>query len=291
MTSRGTYAIHVGSAAVGQGIETVFAQIAGDALDVPLDRIDRVTHGSTHTVSDGFGAYHSRSTAMGGSAILKAADALRAKIRDTAVARLDCPAADIDIVEGRMAVGANGRSMDLADLAGLTAEGQFDNKRLAWAPGAQAAHVAVDTETGRVDVLDYVVVEDVGRVINPLTMNGQLVGATMQGLGGTFLEHFIYDAEGQFLTGSLADYLLPLASDFPKVRAVPLGLHPSPINPLGAKGGGEGGIFSVAGVIANAVAAALKDFNVQPRDLPLSPPQVWQLVQDARQSTAPSTDR
>ena len=104
----------------------------------------------------------------------------------------------------------------------------------------------------------------------------------MQGLGGAFLEHLVYDEEGQLLTGSLADYLVPTASDFPHLRALVLESHPSPINPLGAKGAGEGGIIPVGGVIANAVADALASLGVEPRDLPLSPSRVWQLVQDAR---------
>ena len=120
-------------------------------------------------------------------------------------------------------------------------------------------------------LLDYVMVEDIGRVINPLTANGQAVGAVVQGLGGVFLEHLQYDENGQLLTGSLADYLLPLASDFPNIRAIITGDSPSPHNPLGAKGGGEGGIVPVGGVVANAVAAALAPLGAVPRALPLSP--------------------
>jgi carbon-monoxide dehydrogenase large subunit len=140
--------------------------------------------------------------------------------------------------------------------------------------------VAVDPKTGHVDVLDYVAVEDVGRIINPLTLHGQVVGAVVQGLGGAFLEHFIYDEDGQLLTGSFADYLLPTASDFPNIRAVTLEEKPSPNNPLGAKGAGEGGVIPVGGVIANAVAAALSSLGVEPRELPLSPPRVWALIND-----------
>ena len=135
--------------------------------------------------------------------------------------------------------------------------------------------------TGHVELIDYVAVEDVGRIVNPLTLHGQCVGAIVQGLGGAFLEHFIYDDDGQLLTGSFADYLMPTASDFPQIRAVALEDKPSPLNPLGAKGAGEGGIIPVGGVVANAVAAALGSLGVQPRELPLSPPQVWQLIRDA----------
>jgi len=133
-----------------------------------------------------------------------------------------------------------------------------------------------------VAVIDYVAVEDVGRIINPLTLHGQAVGAIVQGLGGALMEHLVYDDEGQLLTGSLADYLVPTAGDFPRVRAVALGEKPAPHNPLGAKGAGEGGIIPVGGVIANAVADALGSLGAMPRSLPLSPSRVWQLIQDAR---------
>src|SRR5207244_8776514 len=147
------------------------------------------------------------------------------------------------------------------------------NKRT-YSYGAHAAHVAVDPKTGQVELLDYVAVEDAGRIINPLTLHGQVVGAIVQGLGGAFLEHFVYDAEGQLLPGPFADYLLPTASDFPNIRAIALEEKPSPNNPLGAKGAGEGGIIPVGGVIANAVAAALGSRGGGPRGRRLTPRRV-----------------
>jgi carbon-monoxide dehydrogenase large subunit len=135
-----------------------------------------------------------------------------------------------------------------------------------------------------VRLIDYVTVEDIGKIVNPLLANGQIVGAVVQGLGGTLLEHFQYDENGQFLTGSLADYLLPTSTDFPSVRAFVLEDCPSPINPLGTKGAGEGGIVSVGGVVANAVAAALAPLGAVPLRLPLTPASVWQIIQDARKA-------
>jgi carbon-monoxide dehydrogenase large subunit len=119
-------------------------------------------------------------------------------------------------------------------------------------------------------------------MINPLTLHGQVIGSAVQGLGGAIMEHLAYDREGQLLTGSLADYLIPTASDFPNIRAVVLEEHPSPINPLGAKGAGEGGIIATGGVIANAVADALRAFAAEPRQLPLTPTYIWELVQGGR---------
>src|SRR5581483_1400540 len=125
-------------------------------------------------------------------------------------------------------------------------------------------------------------VEDVGRIINPETVHGQAVGAVVQGLGGALLEHLAYDQDGQLMTASYADYLVPTASDFPKVNSIALEMHPSPNNPLGAKGAGEGGIIPVAGVISNAVASALSSLGVEPNQLPLSPARVWEWIQRAQ---------
>jgi carbon-monoxide dehydrogenase large subunit len=285
----GRYAVYVGSSAIGQGLETAFAQIAADALEVPLERIRGVFHGTTSYVSDGYGAYHSRSVVMGGSAMLDAAEKLRAAIRAEAAKRLGCDPAEIAIIDGTKAVGPGGKSVALAGLTreGISAEGAFLNKKHTYTYGAHAAHVAVDPKLGRVELIDYVVVEDCGRIINPLTVHGQTIGSVVQGLGGAMMEHLVYDQEGQLLTGSLADYLIPTADDFPNIRAVVLENHPSPINPLGAKGAGEGGIIAAGGVMANAVANALAAFGVEPRELPLTPTRIWELVQAGRARRSP----
>jgi carbon-monoxide dehydrogenase large subunit len=220
---------------------------------------------------------------MGGSAILAAAAKLREMIRAAAARRLGCEARNVEIVEGgvRVDAGASGRTfVPLSEIApdGLIADGTYASPHRTYSYGAHAAHVAVDPATGHVEVLDYVAVEDVGRIINPAMLHGQAIGAIVQGLGGVFLEHLVYDAHGQLLTGSLADYLMPSAGDFSVVRAIALEEKPAPHNPLGAKGAGEGGIIPVGGVIANAVAAALRPLGVEPRELPLSPPKVWEMI-------------
>ncbi len=277
----GSVSVFIGSSAVGQGVETVFAQIAADALEIPMERIKGVFHGSTDYLDEGFGSYSSRSIVMGGSAVIAAAGTLRGAIREAAAKRLNCKPDEIAIDRG-MALGPGRVSIDLREFAGLSAPGTYASNKRTYSYGAHAAYVAVDPKTGHVELIDYVAIEDVGRIINPLTLHGQCVGAIVQGLGGAFLEHFIYDENGQLLTGSLADYLMPTASDFPNIRATALELKPAPHNPLGAKGAGEGGIIPVGGVVANAVAAALSSFGVQPHELPLSPPRVWQMIQDAR---------
>jgi len=253
----GSFAVYVGSSGVGQGVETVMAQIAADALEVPIERV-KIYHGSTTYLSEGYGSYGSRATVMGGNAIVATAGALLEKVR------------------------AAGRP--LTELAGLSADGRFDNSKATYTYGTAIAHVAVDARTGLVEVLDYVVVDDVGRIINPETLHGQVIGAAVQGLGSVFTEEIVYDEQGQLLVGSLADYLVPVATDYPQLRAISLEAHPSPNNPLGAKGAGEGGIIPVGGAVANAVAAALSALGAEPRVLPLTPARVWQLVQDARKT-------
>jgi carbon-monoxide dehydrogenase large subunit len=285
--AEGLVSVFVGSSAVGQGLETVFAQIAADALELPMSKIKGVFHGSTDYVKQGFGSYSSRSVVMGGSAIIEAAGKLRTALREAAAAGFSCSIDDV-VIEGSSLVGPGGARSSLGEVARepIAVEGTYASNKRTYSYGCHAAHVAVDAQTGAVEVINYVAVEDVGRIINPATLHGQCVGAIVQGLGGAFLEEFVYDDQGQLLTGSLADYLMPTASDFPHIKAVALELKPSPNNPLGAKGAGEGGIIPVGGVMANAVAAALAGLGVQPRDLPLSPPKIWRLVQDARPAAA-----
>src|SRR6478735_3390609 len=286
LESDGKVSVYVGSSSIGQGLETVCAQIAADALEISMQDIRAVHHGSTDGVIEGYGSYSSRSVVMGGNELVMAARELRDAIRNAAANRWDCAAKDVSIDAGK-ALAPDGRSLPLGAFAGTSAESSYASNKRTYSYGAHAAHVAVDPKTGRVELLDYVAVEDVGRIINPLTLHGQCVGAIVQGLGGAFLEHFVYDRDGQLLTGSFADYLLPTASDFPNVRAVALEEKPSPTNPLGAKGAGEGGIIPVGGVVANAVAAALGSLGVEPRDLPLSPPRVWELIRAARPPLVP----
>ena len=283
----GSIAVYVGSSGVGQGLETVFAQITADALQVPIERIRGVFHGSSSAVKLGFGTAGSRSTVMGGCALLDAAGNLKQAIRIAAAAQFGCLPADVGIAADMSAVSAGGKSRTLAELApeGLSAEGTFANTRRTYSYGTHAAHIAIDPRTGHLEVLDYVAVEDVGRIINPHTLDGQVLGAIVQGLGASILEQLVYDDEGQLLTGSLANYLVPAAEDFPNIKAIALELYPSPTNPLGAKGAGEGGIIPVGGVIANAVASALSSLGVQPHELPLSPPRIWQLIEAARDAT------
>jgi carbon-monoxide dehydrogenase large subunit len=277
----GAIRVYVGSSSLGQGIETIMAQIAADALELPLDRI-RVYHGSTTYLPDGVGAFASRSTVMGGSAIVLAANALLDEFRVAAAARFGVSGDAVKVAEG-LASAPDGRALSLAEVAeqGLSADGIFVNAKATYTPGTAIAHVTVDPGTGGVELVELVIVDDVGRIINPHTLHGQVLGAAVQGLGSALSEEIVYDANGQLLVASLADYMVPVATDFPRIETISVELAPSPNNPLGAKGAGEGGIIPIGAAIANAVASALSRLGVEPRVLPLTPSRVWQLIEDA----------
>jgi carbon-monoxide dehydrogenase large subunit len=185
----------------------------------------------------------------------------------------------IELADG-CARAPDGRSLAFAELAadGLRVTTAFGNdNRLTYTYGSAAAHVAVDPGTGDVELLDCLVVEDVGRIVNPLTLHGQAMGGLVQGLGGAFLEYLVYDANGQLLAGNLADYLIPTASDFPNIRAIAIQNYRSPSNPLGVNGASEGAIMPIGGLMANAVGNALVSFGAMPNQLPLSPARVWHM--------------
>lgn len=282
----GSVAVYAGSSAIGQGLETVLSQIAADALEISIDRI-KLYHGSTTYLKEGWGSYGSRATVMGGSAVIDAATKLLEAFKVAAASRLKIDPSELTVVDG-VARAKDGRSVPFEEVAsmGVRADGRFDNWKPTYSYGTSAVHLAVDPGTGHVEVLDYTIVDDVGRIINPLTLHGQVMGAVVQGLGSAFSEELIYDADGTLLVGSLADYMIPLATDYPHVHCVSMESFPSPINPLGAKGAGEGGIIPVGGAVANAVASALRDFGVQPSRMPLNPQRVWELIQSGKQARA-----
>jgi carbon-monoxide dehydrogenase large subunit len=280
--------VYLGIATLGQGHETTMAQICADSLGVPIDCIT-VRHGSTDLMPFGVGTFGSRVTVMAGNAIHLAAQQLRAKILGIASRYLDVNAERLSFHDGGIyRQGEDQPCLGLDDLVhlaqpdspyhmgtpGLDVTDYFHCHELTYAYGAHAAHVAVDPETGQIDILRYVVVEDVGRCINPLIVRGQAIGAAVQGIGGTILEELVYDDHGQLISGSLMDYALPSSQDVPAIEELILEEAPSPLNPLGVKGAGEGGIVATGAALANAVTHALAPLGVQVRDLPLSPNQI-----------------
>jgi carbon-monoxide dehydrogenase large subunit len=272
----GSVTVYVGSAVQGQGLETTLAQVAAETLKLPFERV-RILHGSTIYLDEGFGTFASRSMVVGGSAVMESCNNLLAAIRADASKRFGLPNEEIVIADGM--VSAGGKRARLADFAGLAADGSFSTSIRTYSYGAHACHVAVDPRTGHVEIIDYIAIEDVGRAINPHIVHGQAIGALVQGLGGVFLDQVLYDADAQLLNASLADYLVPFASDFSNIRAITLELARSNTNPLGAKGAGEGGMVAVAATAANAVAAALSSLGVDVRELPLTPARVWGMIE------------
>ena len=287
----GTLDLFVGATNSGQGHETVFCQVCADALGLPLEKI-RVKCASTDELEAGAGSFHSRSAVMSGNAVYQTAQTFLESSRAAAIKYLGRPNAELSWNDGAFNQEGSDVKVTLDVLAfHMAAKGEIidisdtfvNETRKPFSYGTNAAHVAVDPRTGRVKIVDFVAIEDIGTVLNPLVAHGQSEGAIVQGLGGVFLERIIYDEAGQLVTASFADYLLPTATDFPNIRSAFLNLAPAPGNPLGAKGAGEGGLVAVAGAICNAISAALASFNVQVRELPVSPPRLWHLINQAQE--------
>ncbi|MGE0459725.1 MAG: xanthine dehydrogenase family protein molybdopterin-binding subunit, partial [Bauldia sp.] len=293
ITETGRAHLFVGSSSAGQSHETTMAQILADELKFPYDEID-VFHGSTTFVKKGWGSYHSRSVIMAGSAIVQAVKQLREQVAALVAQRKGLSAETLEWGGGGVLRERGGAIVaTLAELgrqsAGdpelrklLEVDSRWTIKGLAYTFGTQFAHVAVDPETAEIEVVRFFMVEDVGRMINPAVVHGQTIGAAFQGLGASLMDELVYDAEGQLLTGSLADYLLPTSTDFPDIDAISLEQNKAFSNLLGAKGAGEGGIAAVGGAVANAVDDALRSLGVTVTELPLSPDKVAALIRQAR---------
>ena len=276
----GALVVATGAADVGQGLETCLAQIAGDALGVDYAQVT-VRHGDTDLIPHGVGSFASRGTVMAGNAVHEAVRELRRRVLKRAAARLGAPAGDLAIATGGLVRGPDGRSCGLAEIAaepGLEVVHYFRCEQMAYSHGVTVARVRVDTATGLVVPERIWLLYDVGRVVNPLIVAGQIEGGVAQGLGGALHEELRYDDTGQFLSGSFMDYILPGTTDVPTIHHRDLGRSPSPRNPLGVKGAGEVGIAGVGGAVANAVADALGDAERDDDELPLTPERVWERV-------------
>ncbi|MCZ6546839.1 MAG: xanthine dehydrogenase family protein molybdopterin-binding subunit [Deltaproteobacteria bacterium] len=291
----GKVVVYAGCASLGQGVETVLSQIAADALNVRPEEI-MVVHGDTNLVPFGMGSNASRTTVMAGSAVFRAALKVKEKLFQLAAGAFEIGPGDLQLVDGRVAVrGAPDRSMTFAQLARLAAPHSalkggiqpgisetdfFAAPRRTFPYGVHVAQVEVDRETGLVQILKYLVSEDIGRAVNPMLVEGQMVGGFAQGLGGALLEEFAFNSDGQPLATSFMDYLLPTAMEVPHVELLSVEECLSPSNPLGVKGAGEGGIVAVGGALANAVSDAL---GVEVTRLPMKPEYVRDLARQGAQ--------
>ena len=287
-------AVYLSINVLGQGHETAMAQICADGLGVPMEWIS-VFHGNTDLVPFGWGTFASRGTVMCGNAVHLTAQKLRQKLLRIAGEQLSLDPAQLELREGNIyQKEKRAPALDLKDLLAHVREtvrlnpGQpaleetayFNSSKLTHSYGVHLAHVAVEPETGIIEILRYMVVEDVGRCINPLLVHGQVVGAAVQGIGGTLFEELVYGENGQLLTTTFRDYVLPSSTDVPPIESVVLEEAPSPLNPLGVKGAGEGGIVGSGAVLANAVSFALASLGVEVTELPLSPDRVRALIRN-----------
>ncbi|HEU5196121.1 MAG TPA: molybdopterin cofactor-binding domain-containing protein, partial [Methylomirabilota bacterium] len=292
--------VATGAVNSGQGHETSFAQVAADVLGVPLEWVT-VVGGDTAAVPFGVGTFASRSAVTAGSSIADAARAVRAKVVTAAAALLEAGERDIEIEDGRVFVrGAPASALPLARVVqasiptfarpGVTTP-DFDATAYHHVPTvtfASAVHVAqveVDPDSGAVKLLRYVVAHDCGKVINPAIVEGQIHGGVAQGVGGALFEEMAYDEEGQLLSGTLMDYTVPRADDLPWIDTVHLE-YPSPRNPLGIKGLGEGGAISPPAAIANAIDDALAPLGVRLTGTPALPSRVRALIERARRRSS-----
>jgi carbon-monoxide dehydrogenase large subunit len=292
LDASGRVLVATGAVNSGQGHETSFAQVTADALGVPLDWVT-VIGGDTAAVAFGTGTYASRSAVTAGSSIVDAARQVREKLARAAATLLEASPADIEIEDGRVAVrGTPGSAIDLARVIQASiptfakpgvASPDFEATAyhhvptVTWASAVHVAVIEVDTGTGHVRLLRYLVAHDCGKIINPTIVEGQVHGGVAQGVGGALFEEIVYDDEGQLLTGTLLDYLVPSAMELPFIETVHLE-YPSPRNPLGIKGLGEGGAISPPAAIANAIEDALAPFGIRVRETPVGPARLLALL-------------
>ncbi|HIE21597.1 MAG TPA: xanthine dehydrogenase family protein molybdopterin-binding subunit [Acidimicrobiia bacterium] len=287
----------IGTGPSGQGHQTTWAQIVSDRLGIPAERI-RVIHGDTEESPMGIGTFGSRSLAVDGTAAFDAAERVATKAKDIAAHLLEASAEDIELdADGAHVAGSPDSNIAWGEIAaaaylphrlgesgiegGLEAHVIFDPPNATWPFGAHLAMVEVDPDTGNVEILRYITVDDCGNVINPMIAAGQVHGGVAQGIGQALFEDAIYDEDGNLLTGSMLDYPLPTAADLPLFE-----LHstvtPTNLNPMGAKGIGEAGTIGSAQTIVNAVVDALAPLGVKHVDMPLRPRRVWEAIQEAR---------
>ena len=292
----GMLTIVAGTHSHGQGHATTYAQLASEWLGVPFENI-RLVQGDTDAVSFGRGTYASRSAMLGGSALKGAADAIVEKAKDMAAHLLEASAKDIEFQAGKFTVVGTDRSIPLTDVAkafyrpvgpttrfgaGLDASGS-SNAPPTFPNGCHACEVEIDPDTGVVEIDRYAVVDDVGRVINPMICHGQIEGALAQGIGQALMENVVFDREsGQMLSASFMDYAMPRADDLPLHYELDFIDVPAKTNPLGVKGVGEAGCVGAPPAVILAILDALRPLGVEHLDMPATPQRVWQAIRQAR---------
>ncbi len=292
----GTVQVMSGTTPHGQGHATTFSQIVADRLGVEVSDVEFLS-GDTAVVPTGMDTYGSRSLPVGGVALYHASEKVVAKAREIAAHQLEVAADDLDYEAGRFSVkGSPDKGMHVKEAAyvawtahnlpdgmepGLEATYVYDPPNFSWPSGCHIAVVEVDTETGDVQLARYVAVDDIGNVINPMIVDGQVHGGIAQGVAQALWEEAVYDEDGNLLTGSLLNYLVPSAAELPSYE-LDRTVTPSPTNPLGVKGVGETGTIASTPAVVNAVLDALEPFGVTDIDMPTSPERVWRAIQEAK---------
>jgi carbon-monoxide dehydrogenase large subunit len=292
----GMVRVYIGASPHGQGEETTFAQIVAEEFGYPIENVE-IVHGDTETTPQGWGTYGSRTTAVCGSAVKVAAERVKEKAKKIAAHLLEANEQDIEWKDdafrvrgsreqaktfGEVALMANvGWNMPAGVEPGLEATAFFDPSNFVYPFGSHVCTVEVDAETGAVKILRYIAVDDCGRHINPMIVEGQMHGGIVQGLGEGLQEIAVYDDDGQLITGTMMDYAVPRASQMPHLE-LDHTVTPSPVNPLGVKGCGEAGTIASAACLVNAVCDALAPLGIVHIDKPLTPARVWAAIQTAK---------
>ena len=296
----GSVTVLTGAHSHGQGHETTFAQLVADRLGVPIANVD-IVHGDTAKVPFGMGTYGSRSLAVGGSAMVKAMDKIVAKGKRIAAHLMEASVEDVEFERGTFRVTGTDKTKTLTDISlaayvphnypieeiepGLEETAFYDPKNFTYPGGCHIAEVEIDPETGKVAMVNFTAVDDVGRVINPMIVEGQVQGGVAQGIGQALLESAIYDAHGQLISGSMMDYTMPRADDLAPVSVAThttLCTH----NPLGVKGCGEVGAIGSPPAVINAVVDALRDYGVRHVEMPATPQKIWNIINGGRRMAA-----
>jgi carbon-monoxide dehydrogenase large subunit len=295
MLPTGKVEVVTGSSAHGQGHETAWSQIVADQLGVPFEDI-RVLHGDTQVSPKGMDTYGSRSLAVGGMALVSACDKVVEKAKVIAAAMMEASAADLEWTPGRFAVrGDPEKGVTIGEIAlatflahslpdgvepSLDSEATYDPDNFSFPHGTHLCATEVDTETGMVTIRSYVAVDDVGKVVNPLIVEGQVHGGIAQGIAQALYEEAVYDDDGNLLTTTLADYLVPSAADLPSY--VTTRTESPADNRLGAKGVGEAGTIASTPAVVNAIIDALRPLGVGDVQMPCTPERVWRAIQAAQ---------
>jgi carbon-monoxide dehydrogenase large subunit len=283
----GIVRLRAGSMSQGQGHETTLRQIVAAELGVTVDSID-FTESDTNLIPSGIGTNASRSMVRAGTALVEAARDIIEAGKDTAAHILEAAREDIDFADGNYRVAGTDRAVDLFTVAhqagSINAENDHKGEETTYPTGCHICEVEIDPETGALDMVGFSVVDDVGRAINPMIVHGQSHGAIAQGIGQALMELGAYDSDsGQLLSGSYMDYCMPRAADLPSINPIQNDA-PSPTNPLGVKGAGEGGTTGAPAAVMNAIMDALAPIGVRHIDMPATPYTIWQAIRRAGQS-------